>query len=574
MNFKIVLELLSDVTFITMVAYLIGRSGYVMNCARKPEHPLSRFTLIVLFSFLSIIGTYNALPLEESLGATRLTSILLGGILGGPVVGLGVGIISSIHLAVLGGPAVVSYTISSILAGYYAGIIRNHRSIYQVSWDMGAGIAVGAEIAQNSLILILSPVFGAAANQPYYVVIPTAAITVLCVSVFLFIIGLIEREQDVYGAKAAQLSLAIASRTLPYLRQGLTTDSAEVTAQIIYDLARVDAVSITNTEHTIAAVGVGQDVENHQTGELITDPAVKKVIDDAAILVSIPEGQEYSGDNLSSEVIAPLIANNAVIGTVKLARIGSKKISELDTRIADGIANLLSVQIELADADLQKKLREKAELIALRAQINPHFLFNTISIIMSFCRTDPDKARNLLGNLATIMQRSFANQDDFVALSDELAGVKAYIEIAKSRFGARLEVRMNVDKRALSLPVPVLIIQPLVENAIQHGLFPKLDNCVLTIDVLLEDELLKIIISDNGVGIPPEKLRNIWSLHTKRIGLRNVNSRLISIYGPEHGLNITSSLGEGTQFSICIPLVRTEKDGTESDECENDSGNR
>ncbi len=565
MNIKIVLELLSDLTFITMVAYLTGRSGYVMNCARKPEHPLSRFTLIVLFSFLSIIGTYNALPLEEPLATTRLTSILLGGILGGPFVGTGVGIISSIHLAVMGGTAVVPYAIVSILAGFFAGLIRKHKSIYQVTWYMGAGIAAAAEIAQNGLVLLLSPVFGGAGNLEYYIVIPTAVLTVANVSIFLFIIRLIELEQDVYGAKAAQLSLEIASRTLPYLRQGLTPESAQVTAQIIHDLAKVDAVSITNAEQTIVSVGAGKDVEDHRPGEIITDQAVRKVISEAAIFVNIPEDQDYSGENLSSEVIAPLITSGAVIGTVKLARIGSRKISELDTRIADGIAHLLSVQIELADTDWQRKMREKAELIALRAQINPHFLFNTISIIMSFCRTDPDKARNLLGSLATIMQRSFANQDDFVSLSEELEGIRAYIEIAKSRFGARLDIRMNIDNRALALPVPVLIIQPLVENAIQHGLFPKLDDCVLSIDVVVEQDELKIVISDNGVGIPAEKLNNIWSLHSKRIGLKNVNSRLLSIYGQEYGLNIASSLGEGTQFHIRIPLEKPAENETDSD---------
>ena len=203
-------------------------------------------------------------------------------------------------------------------------------------------------------------------------------------------------------------------------------------------------------------------------------------------------------------------------------------------------------------------MREKAELKALRAQINPHFLFNTINIIMSFCRTSPETARNLLGHLATIMQYSFAKHEDFVTIGEELEEIRAYLEIAKSRFGSRLTVAMNIAPHVLRYKIPVLSIQPLVENAIQHGLFPKLSECHLTIQANQIDETVTISVTDNGVGINQNKLTSLFSTEAEGIGIQNVHYRLTGIYGSTYGLTITSQPGAGTEAIIRIPCPKEE----------------
>ncbi len=562
MSWAIVLGVLSDLSFIATAAYLIGRSRYIMKCIRKPSHPLNWFSLTVLFSLLSIIGTYNAIPWAESLITTRLAGVLLGGILGGPLVGVSVGVISGGHLTLLEGTSAIPYAFVAVIGGLYAGLIRRKKHIAQINWVTGVVIAASAEVGQYLIVALFEKIMGLSGTMDKGVFLPTTIASIMAVGIFIMIIHYIEVEQDVYGAKAAQLSLAIASRTLPYLRHGLTAKSAQVTAQIIYQLTKVDEVSITDCEKIIAFVGKKENYT--RIGEPIADSVVQRTIDEEAILLSASaDCQPIDGRQaLNSSVIAPLFANSAVIGTINLSRDGIDAISEVDIRLADGVANLLSVQIQLADSEQQRKMRERAELKALQAQINPHFIFNTLNIIMSFCRTDPDKARNLLGHLATMLQRSFANRD-FVALQDELAGIEAYLEIAKPRFGARLEIVMTIDPQVLGVIVPALSLQPLVENAVQHGLFPKLYDCVLVLSACREDDVLLITIADNGVGISPDKLQSISSAYSERIGISNVYRRLQSIYGDEYGLEITSALGKGTQAYIRIPYKENEKIKTE-----------
>ena len=257
---------------------------------------------------------------------------------------------------------------------------------------------------------------------------------------------------------------------------------------------------------------------------------------------------------LKSGVAAPLFFQGGEIaGTIKLCRTEINGITEVDIRLADGLAHLLSVQIQLAEGDNQKKMRQKAELKALQAQINPHFLYNTLNTIMSFCRTSPETARTLLAHLATLMQRCFDNHSEFIALKNEMDGVVAYLEIAKARFGSRLAVEFDVDPRLDETKIPPLTLQPLVENALDHGLFPKVSDCRLSISARLSEGEVQLCVEDNGVGIPAEKLTGLL-VESERIGLKNVSQRLVSLYGEKYGLSLTSKINEGTRAVIRIPL--------------------
>ncbi|MDF2570220.1 MAG: ypdA 2, partial [Sporomusa sp.] len=449
------LEVISALSFIAMTAYLTGRSRFIMRCARYPFHPLSHFSLIVLFSLFSITGNYSALPWGEPLITTRLIGVLLAGIAGGPITGLNVGLICGIYLALAENMSIVS-AIYIVAAGSLSGLLRLRLSFHQLTPLTGASVALVAELCQISLFTLFSDQEPIAA----YIVktaLPTLAVSVTGVWLFLFTVHWIEAEQDIYSARAAQLSLEIASRTLPYLQLGFNTHSATVTAHIIYELTKVDAVSITGRYKRLAFIGQG--AEHHKPGEPIISAAVKEAIASKVMkVINSPadRGCPFPYCPLQAGVVVPLFTGSKMVGTIELARVNNETVSELDIRIADGIANLLSVQIQLAEIDEQRKMREKAELKALRAQINPHFLFNTINIIMSFCRTDPDKARSLLGSLATLMHRAYSNQDEFLTLQEELTAVRAYLEIAKSRFGDRLDIAVHVDDMTSNALIPAL----------------------------------------------------------------------------------------------------------------------
>lgn len=550
----LLLELLRDMSLIALVAYLIGRSRFIINCVQSPTRLRSWMALSAIFSFISIISTYSGIPIEGGFANTRMVGTLMSGFMGGPLVGLCTGLISGIHRYLQGGFTSETCAVAAVLSGLFAGLVRQQYGFKHLTWKTCGIVAFIAEVTQKLIVLIFAKPFEAALALEEIIAIPTAIVTVLGTVVFMLIIENIKSEQDNYGAKAAELSLEIASRTLSFLRHGLTTESAQKTAEIIFTLTNVDSVSITDRNVVLAYIGLGDD--HHKVGEPIMTRSTMRVLEEghSLIISSLEErGCPVLGCPLQSGVIAPLLIHGSPIGTIKLSKKQQEDVSELDLRLVDGVANLLSVQIQLAEADQQRIMREKAELKALQAQINPHFLFNTLNIIMSFCRTNPDTARNLLGHLSTLMQRSFSEHRNFVTIHEELQAVEAYLEIAKCRFGNRLTVQLQVEPSVLSTSIPLLSIQPLIENAIQHGLFPKINNCILILTATRNQNEVVITVADNGVGIPSNRLQCVLSTKAEGIGIRNVNGRITSIYGKKYQISIESEEDKGTQVTLRIP---------------------
>jgi Putative regulator of cell autolysis len=555
MSVEMLLDLLSDGALIAIAAYLIGRNKFIAECVYNPNLGRSFATLVAIFAPLSIIGTYNGIPVEGALANTRLAGTLMGGIMGGPLVGLTVGAISGLHRYSLGGFTALACGLSAVIGGLIAGLVRSRLGLNRLNWKVGAAVALAGEIIQKGLVFVTGP-FEAAWALEKVIAIPTTLVSVIGTVIFIIIIQDLRKTRETHSAQAAELSLEIASRTLPYLRHGLTPASAQPTAEIIHELTKMDSVCITDREKVLAFVGCGAD--HHRPGQPISTTSTRKVLDEQQLIILntvADRGCTTPGCPLRSGVAAPLFSHGEIVGTIKLSRATSNAINAMDIRLVDGLANLLSVQIQLAEADNQRKLREKAELKALQAQINPHFLFNTLNAVMSFCRTKPAAARALLANLATVLQHSLFTRGDFVLLRDELDVITAYLEIAKTRFGSRLTVDMAIAEEAKQTSVPVLFLQPLVENALEHGLFPKLTDCRLSVRAGINGGDLLITVTDNGVGIPAARLTTLFT-SPEGIGVKNVHRRLTSIYGGNYGLTIASEPGAGTRVTIRIPLER------------------
>lgn len=208
---------------------------------------------------------------------------------------------------------------------------------------------------------------------------------------------------------------------------------------------------------------------------------------------------------------------------------------------------------ELRETELQeerlKALAAEAELKALKAQINPHFLFNTLNTIAHLIRTDPAKAEKMVEKLAeTFRYALFGFEKETVPLEEELAFIEDYLDLEKERFGDRLQVKRSVAAQTLAVMVPPLILQPLVENAIKHGQGPK-GEVKLGLATSLDEEVLEIVIKDQGPGMPAHEREPT----SQGIGLRNVRERLEKTYGQEYGLEITANEPLGTKIVIRIP---------------------
>ena len=238
----------------------------------------------------------------------------------------------------------------------------------------------------------------------------------------------------------------------------------------------------------------------------------------------------------------------------------------LASAVALALIALLVRNVQMAFVRQQAESAElaitQAELRALRAQINPHFIFNSLNTIRYFVRIQPDKARDLLLSLSEIFQRSLKS-GDFVPLKEELAYVEAYLALEKARLDDRLSIQWILpDDRVLDLFVPTLILQPLVENAVLHGIAPKKEGGKLSITIETWDDELVMQVRDDGEGFDAkrwrEQLEEGWQSHKERpsIGIKNIDNRLRMLYGETYRLKLESDKGIGTRVQITLPMVQ------------------
>jgi two-component system LytT family sensor kinase len=252
-------------------------------------------------------------------------------------------------------------------------------------------------------------------------------------------------------------------------------------------------------------------------------------------------------------VIAPLVTEDVVVGA--LAAYGPAAPSAALVRATEETARWVSGQIELADLARARTRTVEAELRALRAQISPHFIYNSLAAIASFVRTDPERARELLLEFADFTRYAFRSKGEFTTLAAELRNIERYLALEQARFGDRLTVSLLIAPEVLSVAVPFLAVQPLVENAVRHGLEVDSAGGAITITATDEGTEAGISVEDNGLGSDPEVVRRALAgdADTDAVGLANVDARLRQVYGDEYGLVVETAVGAGTKVSFRVP---------------------
>jgi two-component system LytT family sensor kinase len=203
----------------------------------------------------------------------------------------------------------------------------------------------------------------------------------------------------------------------------------------------------------------------------------------------------------------------------------------------------------------QERLLVEARLAALTSQINPHFLFNTLNSVSSLIRTNPDQARVMVVKLSKVLRRLLRKHENFSALRDELSFIEDYLAIEVVRFGEKLRFEKDVAEDTLDMLVPSMLLQPLVENSIKHGLSSKVEGGIIRIRARRSGARLYLSVEDDGVGIPEARLATVLE---HGIGMGNVNERLRVLFGSEYGMWIDSRPGEGTCVRIESPELKTE----------------
>jgi len=348
--------------------------------------------------------------------------------------------------------------------------------------------------------------------------------------------------------RATYDTLHTASLASQHLGDGLTPQGASRAAKHLRAMLGTEAIALCDNASTLAWDGAGAhhrtEVWRHASDVLASGRTV--VLDANDVACDDPDCP------IRTAVLAPVISDDRVVAA--LGAYGPSASAGL-ARATEEVAGWVSTQVELAELGRQRTRAVEAELRALRAQISPHFIFNSLAAIASFVRTDPDRARELLLEFADFTRYALRRGGAFTTLAEELGNIERYLALEQARFGDRLQISLLVAPEVLSVAVPFLAIQPLVENAVRHGLESKEGVGHVSITASDDGAAAEIVIEDDGVGSDPELMAKILAgdQDGDSLGLGNVDARLRQVYGDEYGLVVETAPGAGTRVSFRVP---------------------
>lgn len=550
--------LLQRIAIIAVLAYVFSHTKAFRLMFKEQTTKREKLVLVVFFSSFSITGTYFGIPIEGAFANFRDTGTVVGGLLGGPLIGAAAGIISGLHRISLGGFTALPCGIATIIGGIAAGYIHTRMKPKVPEFITGATVVIIIVLFSMGLILLFSEPQAAAWSLVSKVTVPMTLANALGVAVFMVIIHNARQHQTKIGALQTHKALKIANAALPHFRQGLSPQSAEKVASTILTMTSAAAVAITDREQVLAHVGVASD--HHKAGIPLLTSATRQCLHHGQIMVAqtaLEIGCIHENCPLKSAVVVPLFCREEIVGSLKLYYQREEVMTALDVEFAQGLGQIFSTQLELALLQQKAELTAQAELKALRAQINPHFLFNALNTIVSLTRTNPEKARNLLVELSEFFRRNLKTPRDFITLKEELDQVDSYLVLEKARFGERLIVEKQIDQDIMDSHIPTFTLQPIVENAVKHGLLTKEEGGTVTITAVKQNKHVEIVIRDNGEGIPSSVLKQVFNHGFGKgagIGLTNVRDRLQALYGNNHAMDIQSIEGQGTSVLLRIPI--------------------
>ncbi|WP_157244511.1 sensor histidine kinase [Nonomuraea typhae] len=339
--------------------------------------------------------------------------------------------------------------------------------------------------------------------------------------------------------RATFTTLHIAALAAPSLRGGLTKESARRAVRHLRALLGTHALAITSTDAALAWDG----------------PCTGEVLEHARTALASGRAQVFAGEPHGA-VVVPLTVDDRVVGALAAY---DEELSAALVRTVTEVARWVSGQLELAELDSSRRRALEAEMRALRAQISPHFVYNALTTIASFVRTDPGRARELLLDFADFSRYALRRAQDFTTLADELTCVDRYLLLERARFGDKLRFTVQVAPEVLPVPVPFLCLQPLVENAIKHGMRAAGGSGRVRVVVRDAGPEAHITVEDDGAGMDPEHARRVLDEapgEGRGIGLANVDVRLRQIYGEDYGLVVETGLGAGTKVRLRVPKTR------------------
>ena len=392
---------------------------------------------------------------------------------------------------------------------------------------------------------------------------------------------------DDHRSQATERTLRVASATQYHMRGGLTEEGCRAVCQLLLPETDATAIAMADPHKTLAYVGEGSYGAEEGSSN---SSSTSEVLDSGRIQTfsNLNENQWRPAEGLLAGfiseavksypvgIIVPLTVSERTVGTIKLYYRNGGEINRTQMAIARGFAELLSSQLSVYELDRQAELTARAEVKALQAQINPHFLFNTLNTIAAFTRTDPTRARDLLREFSIFYRRTLEGTEAPIRLEDELEQTRRYLTIERARFGDdRILWTDDVEEGCEDIKVPAFIIQPIVENSVRHAMREE-GPLHIDVQVATDGEDVLIAVADDGVGMDEEVARRMLSDESAGsptgsskgtgIALRNVADRVELFYGEGSGVEIMSKVGSGTCVTLRLVGVAPKATSISSDE--------
>ena len=552
MNIQFISHLVSNIGCSAIIAFFfikIDKANIIIKSKAKTKKDI--VALSFFFSLLSISGTYIGLNFNGAILNTRNMGVVAGGLLGGPYVAAITGLIAGIHRAIvnLGRETAIPCAIATIIGGFLTAYV----SRFTKNKDRMFFAFLLAFVVENlsmALILVIQKdkILAQSIVKNFY--IPMVFMNSVGAAVLILLVEDIIQKSELIAGNQAKLALEIANKTLPYFRN---TENLNEVCKIIANSLGARATVITDTKEIIAGFSTDKSVINRSN---IRSNNTREVLKTGEVMLVIKDDEDeiiedffYISPHIKSCIILPLKEKNDVSGTLKIFFDTAEKITEKNRYLMIGLSHLISTQMEISKVENLISLLKYSELKALQSQINPHFLFNVLNTMTSLIRTNPEKAREVTIDLSNYLRYNLDNNLKSVELIKELNQIDTYIKIEKARFGEKLNIIYDVDESLYNFQIPSLIIQPLVENSIKHGILKKRDKGFVKIIVKKIDKDIEVAIEDDGVGIEQAVIDNLDKKIEENIGLKNVHQRLKLLYG--EGLNITK-LEQGTRIKFKI----------------------
>lgn len=547
MTQEIIWEFFKSFCVLFFITYIFSKLSIVKKHLKtKPAGMKEKLTLALLFGALGCVGSAIGIEFSGSLINTRVIGVAVGGLLGGPVVGVLSGAIAAFHRVFLvkAGPATaVICGVSMIIEGAFAGYFSRYSYKFKHFWVLAVLTVTICELFRKLMLLLFVRPFEHAVLLVRNMTVPMLVINALGVILFVAYIQKVEHEQEEMKARQSELVLAMTERISACLKHGLIAENLTQVVKTLEENTDFSHVIITNKTSPIISNLSGEALDEAR----ISPDELRRL----AARSETDEGYPLLKSGEINYVAEPLLDNSELAGFLLL---GKKQPPSLyDLKLADGLGKLFSSQLTMGNLEYRSSLLREAEIKVLQTQINPHFLFNALTIISSLCRSDPHKARCVIDHLADFYRKNLRINSQMVSLKEEIAHIEAYLEIIKARYPSKIEINYEIEDWA-DCYLPPLSLQPLVENSIKHGLLPKREGGVISIRAMRQEagHSVRIEVEDNGRGFDPSQPQ---ASDSNRVGLANVRKRLQNCFGDDLTWQIDTRPDAGTKITLVIPAV-------------------